>query len=627
LEETCLLIFHSACIGDIASNLKRAKTALKQAKERVDLVSIQSKERKVLESREDELRSSLRRWFLRVRSLVLLPSQESLAEAARPKFGKMVSPPMADVMKDARRLGIYDLPDVHTMINCFKCLSWSLSTLAIICRKPTVSEISSLVALVSGFKLPDEKALKTLKFMLSRATQVQAKIQKAMMSKAGETKLANAPFLMELDGSSDELPLEIPERLILKAAIDDHGKNSSKGLPLKLQGHSCCNDISPHAPDHAKMWPPFGILGSQAALEVLGKECSAIPDEICKVEILDHKIKQQHRADPMITPSLEATSPGPNESPCVVVAASLPRMPNKIAIAKSAKKITSGAERLALFDDPIIISAVGNKGNADFPAQNESPSVVLSASQRSSPNQIAVSKFSNNITSTAEHLGVVDNSTTTNAAVSMGRADNPNQKDSLNDVISSETRSPSAIPAATSTKRNACGAEQIKRIDDSVSMDALESRKSAGGGALPPSEDTDPSPTIEMSSMKTPPETIVAPLVTSSMASERSSTGIPSLSADLEEASPGSQDPDFIHGIGAPPVTSSMAGETSSTGIPSLSADLEEASSDSQDADFIHSIGETLPCDTEEGILYHQQADFPNLTHVTNGIAVEDGNA
>lgn len=325
----------------IASELEKTKAALKQAKERVDIVSIQSRERKLLDAKEDEFRNSLRRWFLRVRSL-LVPSQVALAEASYPSLGILLSPPMIDIIEDARLLGISDLPDVHSMVNIFKCLAWSLSSLAIIRRKPSISEISSLVMMASSFQLPDEKALKTMKFMLNRATQLQSKIVKAL----NETKSNNVPVLMELEAIADALPLNVPEKRILRAAIDGDGAlhcvcrgpshgdlmlrciicdkwfhkvsmEESKQSAASFENWTCplcrgsnptpsttthefcskeptsqlfetcsSSDASPHAPDPAKLWPPFGILGSDVALEVLGRECSDIPDETCKLELL-----------------------------------------------------------------------------------------------------------------------------------------------------------------------------------------------------------------------------------------------------------------------------------------------------------------------------------------------------
>jgi hypothetical protein len=429
----------------------------------------------VLEAREDELSSSLRRWFLRVRSLVLLPSQESLAQAALPTFGMLLSPPMADVIKDAQSLGISDLPDVHTMTNCFKCLSWSLSTLEVICRKPSISEISALVAMVSGFKLPDEKAFKTMKFMLSKATQVQLKIVKAVApsAKPGETKPINVPLLMELDASSDELPLIIPEKRILRAAIDNSGQSCCRGPSAKLQeSPSSDRDVSPHAPDPVKLWPPFGILGSDAALEVLGKECSAIPDETCKLEILCHTPSESQCDDKVVTPSLlPATQIIKTESPGMVISTqpSYSRSPNQILIEKSAEQSPSGAE-LSVVDD-----------------MNE---------------------------------------------ISVGR------------------------------ERSAAGTLP-------------------GCGSL----DTDSQTAVAMSSWKTPPETVMAP-----------------------------------------PRHGSREGETSNRQLTSLKSSLEVATSDPHNRGFIHGLVDALPKESEQGMMYRQAVDFPKLTHVPNGIAVEDRN-
>jgi PHD-finger len=397
-----VLSYVSCCTADIASKLGRAKIALKQAKERLDSVSTQSRERKLLEAREDEMSSSLRRWFLRVRSLVLLPSQTSLAEAARPAFGMLLSPPMVDVVKDACLLGISDLPDVQVMINCFKCLSWSLSSLEVINRKPSLHEISTLVSMVTNVRLPDEKALKTMKFMLSRATHVQSRIMKALIPKPGETKSISVPFLMEIEASANELPLIVPEKRSLRIAIDDNGTRHcvcggprdglmllcgacdkwfhgtcmeesidceapfrnwmcrscrgnrsttditsdefcSKEPLLKLHETCCYRDISPHAPDPMKLWPPFGILGSDAALEVLGKECSAIPDETCSLEISQVSRttnSEGHSGNSIVTPSPASVVPNGKhiaglQDTVISSQSCCSRPPNEIHVAQS----------------------------------------------------------------------------------------------------------------------------------------------------------------------------------------------------------------------------------------------------------------------------------------------------
>eukprot|EP00536_Pseudo-nitzschia_multiseries_P011587 jgi/Psemu1/308369/fgenesh1_kg.404_\ len=41
------------------------------------------------------------------------------------------------------------------------------------------------------------------------------------------------------------------------------------------------NETSPHAPDPAQLWPPFGLKESQSAVEAFGSDCLAIPYAPC----------------------------------------------------------------------------------------------------------------------------------------------------------------------------------------------------------------------------------------------------------------------------------------------------------------------------------------------------------
>mmetsp|Transcript_43531 Transcript_43531/g.49071 ORF Transcript_43531/g.49071 Transcript_43531/m.49071 type:complete len:1967 (-) Transcript_43531:117-6017(-) len=329
--------------GELLMKLERFKATLQQSKKRLDTVSIQSQERTRIETLEDNHSTALQNWCLQVRSQVLVPSRESLSEIARPQFGVTLSPMMNQVIEKAQQLGICDLPDVRKMIDCFKSICWSLSALAIIRRKPSLSQIQYLVFEASKFKLPDEKAVRTLKFMLNRSCQWQSKIRKALAPKKGETKSINVSVLKELQYGIQELPLIIPEEHSLGIAIEDNGtrhcvcggpsdgnfmlccdscnewfhgacihvSNSLSNTEKKwscpactgIEGLSiqpiqlCTNitdstvdkkkiptglpivdsqEISPYAPDPLQLWPPFGLLGSQAATEVLGPECSTI---------------------------------------------------------------------------------------------------------------------------------------------------------------------------------------------------------------------------------------------------------------------------------------------------------------------------------------------------------------
>jgi hypothetical protein len=196
---------------------------LQQSEKRLDKVCIQSQERIRIETEEDKYAVALRNWCLHVRSQVLVPARETQSEIARPQFGVSLSPIMNQVIAKAHHLGISDLHDVKKMIDCFKSICWSLSALATIRRKPYISQIQYLVLEASKFKLPDEKAVRTMKFMLNRTCQWQSKIRKSLAPKIGETKSISVSLLKELQCGNQELPLIIPEERALRIAIEDNG--------------------------------------------------------------------------------------------------------------------------------------------------------------------------------------------------------------------------------------------------------------------------------------------------------------------------------------------------------------------------------------------------------------------
>jgi hypothetical protein len=289
-----------------------------------------------------------------VRSFVLVPSREEQAEKARPSLNGTLSLPMSSVIADADALTISDLPDVEAMVNCFKCMSWSLQTLAIIGKKPTLAEMKSVLLQASALKLPDEKAFRTMKLMVQRASQWQGKVRKILAPKPGQTKSFNLEALKELLVGVDDIAVQIPETTKLKIAIKDKGaRHCACGGPSDGRFMLCCDkceiwfhgtcvsvpkdspgdltkwlcpscsreqaplslanntltgnewenisldssdehDYSYHAPDPTKLWPPFSLLGSIAAAEILGGECVAIPDET-EIIAIPEKDKSQEK--------------------------------------------------------------------------------------------------------------------------------------------------------------------------------------------------------------------------------------------------------------------------------------------------------------------------------------------
>ena len=131
-------------------------------------ITNQSKQRTLDEAEEDKYARSLRYWCLKVRSEVLAPAVDDQAETARPLTSGCMSPVMKDIVAEAETLGILDLSDVRKMVDCFKSMCWSFSAMGVLRYKPCISEVRHLVSEASKFKLPDEKALRTLKFMTNK---------------------------------------------------------------------------------------------------------------------------------------------------------------------------------------------------------------------------------------------------------------------------------------------------------------------------------------------------------------------------------------------------------------------------------------------------------------------------
>mmetsp|Transcript_20188 Transcript_20188/g.41918 ORF Transcript_20188/g.41918 Transcript_20188/m.41918 type:complete len:734 (-) Transcript_20188:673-2874(-) len=326
--------------GEIFSKLEKAKAGLRLSQGRLKSICYQSQQRLLNESKEDGHSSTLRNWCMKVRSEVLAPSVGGQCEISRPPPSGTLSPVMDKCIAQAHQSGIFELSDVKKMIDCFKSICWSYSAMGVLRQKPMISQIRHLIAEASSFKLPDEKALRTMKFMANKGSQLQSKIEKALLPKGSDSKPINVSLLKELQCGIRESPLVIPVEKILQAVINDKGirhcicggpchgrpmlfcnickkkfhqecmeaeKSLSNGQSRwfcpcckeqsNVNSHQLCfendisnsedsqcssvcskNDVSPHAPDPMDLWPPFGLLKSKTAIEAFGPQCSAIPD-------------------------------------------------------------------------------------------------------------------------------------------------------------------------------------------------------------------------------------------------------------------------------------------------------------------------------------------------------------
>ena len=274
--------------AEIVSKLDKAKTSLQLSKERLKKITNQSQQKTLNEAKEDECSSILRNWCLKVRSEVLVPAVDTQSETTRPPASGIMPPIMIQVIAEAVHFGIFDISDIKKMVECFRSICWSFSAMVVIRRKPSLSEVRHLISEASEFKLPVERALRTMKFMANKASQLQSKIEKALCAEKGESKPMNVSILKELESGTRESPLVVPEEAILRVVIQGNGDVSDRKLILEscvenqMGPHSPSidlrDDVSPYAPDPMKLWPPFGLLHSQTAIQTFGSDCLAVPD-------------------------------------------------------------------------------------------------------------------------------------------------------------------------------------------------------------------------------------------------------------------------------------------------------------------------------------------------------------
>ena len=298
------------------TKLEKFRATLQQSEKRLDKVCIQSQERIRIETEEDKYAVALRNWCLHVRSQILVPARETQSEISRPQFGVSLSPIMNEVIAKAQHLGISNLHDVKKMIDCFKSICWSLSALATIRQKPYISQIQYLVLEVSKFKLPDEKAVRTMKFMLNRTCQWQSKIRKSLAQKKGETKSISVSLLKELQCGIQELPLIMPEERALRIAIEDSGTRhctcggpSDGNFMLSCDGcnkwfHGACMQVPNSVEgEHEKNWSCPACSGIETLNSQFGTNVanSAVDTKEALVgsSIVQSKEVSPHAPDPL----------------------------------------------------------------------------------------------------------------------------------------------------------------------------------------------------------------------------------------------------------------------------------------------------------------------------------------
>ena len=322
------------------SKIKKAKKSIEQCQGRLLRLRQKAEEHKAALKFEGSKASVLRNWCLRVRTMVLFPRSEEDAKNCRPSKEGSLSPNMKFLVDQAKLLGVDQIADVKAVTNAFRVMAWSLLATTTLAKKSTLKDFELLVTLASSIKFPDEKAIRTIRSIHSRGMTWQSKVLKALAPSPGNLKPFDLETLKELEDSADDIPVRLAEESLLSATIAEkgerhclcggpsdarfmlscdkcenwyHGKcvNMKKevvtedthwicpncsGGDTSVDESLCCivwdevddlkhsgltaadTDVSPEAPDANKMWPPFGLSGSASALEILGEECSSIPD-------------------------------------------------------------------------------------------------------------------------------------------------------------------------------------------------------------------------------------------------------------------------------------------------------------------------------------------------------------
>eukprot|EP00522_Entomoneis_paludosa_P015451 CAMPEP_0172443972 /NCGR_PEP_ID=MMETSP1065-20121228/4143_1 /TAXON_ID=265537 /ORGANISM="Amphiprora paludosa, Strain CCMP125" /LENGTH=1927 /DNA_ID=CAMNT_0013194385 /DNA_START=54 /DNA_END=5837 /DNA_ORIENTATION=- len=295
------------------------------------------------EELENVKAEELKRWSIRVRSLILAPSSEELARRGRPLANGTLSPAMIGLMQEAEKYGLLRYADVKTVFNSFKCICWSAQAMDILARRPKASDTVAIVRQASKLKLPDEKGLRMMKSMAQRATSWNFKASRILMPIPGEKRRYDLKELRNLSNMAGDIPLRMSLEPRVDAVIEDDGvRHCVCGGPSDGRMMLCCDkcdiwfhshcvglsteeankieewvcppckgltvdvspdvirgfhdafgkeeddsgstsdddDVSSKAPQTEKLWPPFGLLGDSRANESLGQNLCAFPEDV-----------------------------------------------------------------------------------------------------------------------------------------------------------------------------------------------------------------------------------------------------------------------------------------------------------------------------------------------------------
>jgi len=289
---------------DIRDKIEKARTTIENCEKRLEGYKVELVERKNLEAREDALTENLRKWCSMVKREVLSPMTKEDAEKSRPGDDGYVSDPMKKTETYAAVLLLSDLPDVDSVLNSFKILSWCLHSLSLLRRKPRVEEIRSLLSHSDSgyFKLPEAKCVRMLRSMASRAQLWQAKARKAIMPIPDEKRPFDLNVLRELILSAKQIPFIMPEEARIWSTIEDNGLRhcicggpSDGSFMLGCDScdkwfHGSCMEIDKETGDALSKWIcPMCSNSPLPKSEQNQNETFAISTEDLKISIVDDR--------------------------------------------------------------------------------------------------------------------------------------------------------------------------------------------------------------------------------------------------------------------------------------------------------------------------------------------------
>mmetsp|Transcript_5259 Transcript_5259/g.7657 ORF Transcript_5259/g.7657 Transcript_5259/m.7657 type:complete len:594 (+) Transcript_5259:1165-2946(+) len=216
--------------NELVEKILKANKAVEQCNVRLEELAHITEERKATESREDQMLAALRYWCVLLRLHVFVPTTQELAKKSCPVLSfscksanDLLSSPIREVLADAKKFGISDLPDVSLVEKLFQCIAWCLIAFTSLRRKPKIDELKCILKLAESVALPEVKSIGMIKSMISRASPWQVKVSKALAPIPGETKPFDMQVLKELRNNMILIPIKYPEESKLLNAISDGG--------------------------------------------------------------------------------------------------------------------------------------------------------------------------------------------------------------------------------------------------------------------------------------------------------------------------------------------------------------------------------------------------------------------